>query len=110
MLKARVGEPELDSAGLAERLSARLGKAVALGWVRVTLHRARDQFIDLLVQEVAATLQDPSPAALIQELIELGLYERCRSTMKAPGPRVVVDCSSARSHGLQNHASDGNRS
>jgi DNA-directed RNA polymerase specialized sigma24 family protein len=85
VLKARVGEPDLDSAGLAERLSARLGKAVDLGWVRVTLHRARDQFIDLLLKEVAATLQDPSPAALVQELIELGLYERCRSTMKRRG-------------------------
>ncbi len=50
--------------------------------------RARDgfaKFIDLLVKEVAATLQDPSPAALIQELIGLGLYERCRSTMKRRG-------------------------
>lgn len=85
VLRARVDEPELDSAGLADRLSARLGKSVDAGWVRVNLHRARDQFIDLLLEEVAATLPDRSPEGLVQELIELGLYDRCRATLKRRG-------------------------
>ena len=85
VLKARVNEPELDSTGLAGRLSARLGKSVNAGWVRVNLHRARDQFINLLLEEIAATLPDRSPEGLVQELIELGLYERCRATLKRRG-------------------------
>jgi hypothetical protein len=85
VLRARVDEPELDSTGLAERLSAWLGKSVDAGWVRVNLHRARDQFIDLLLEEVAATMPDRSSEGLVQELIELGLYERCRTTLKRRG-------------------------
>jgi RNA polymerase sigma factor (sigma-70 family) len=85
VLRARVAEPDLDSAGLAERLSARLGKSVDAGWVRVNLHRARDQFIDLLLAEVAATLTDRSSEALVEELIELELYERCRATLRRRG-------------------------
>ncbi len=86
VLKARVDEPDLDSAGLAERLSARLGKQVDAGWVRVNLHRARDRFVNLLVDEVAGTLADPSREGLVAELIELDLYERCRPALERRGP------------------------
>jgi RNA polymerase sigma-70 factor (ECF subfamily) len=85
VLRTRTDFPELDAAGLAERLSARLGRTVDANWARVSLHRARDQFIGLLLEEVAAALADPSPEELERELIELGLYERCRPALRRRG-------------------------
>ena len=42
------------------------------------LHRSRDEFSQLLLQEVADTLDDPTRFDMEQELIELKLLEyRC---------------------------------
>jgi RNA polymerase sigma-70 factor (ECF subfamily) len=79
VLRARADHPELRSDAMAERLSARLGRAVNAGWVRQTLRRAREKFIDQLVEQVVHTLQRPTPDDLEQELGELGLLEYCRS-------------------------------
>jgi RNA polymerase sigma-70 factor (ECF subfamily) len=79
VLRARADHPELRSEALAERLTSRLGRAVNAAWVRQTLRRAREQFIDLLVEQVAQTLRCPTPGELEQELGELGLLEYCRS-------------------------------
>ncbi len=48
-------------------------------YVRQLLFRARDQFVDHLLAEVAGALPEPTPEALEAELIDLSLLEQCRS-------------------------------
>ncbi len=93
LLRLQAKKPELRSAQLAELLSAKLGRSFTAAGVRQLLHRAREVFGDLLVAEVARSLQvDPGDAEgntrVEQELIDLGLLfsyckkalERCRGS------------------------------
>ena len=73
VLRYRVEHPEARSPELAEGLSKQLGKPINAGAVRVMLHRARDAFADLLLDEVINSLADGSLDAAEQELIELDL-------------------------------------
>jgi hypothetical protein len=67
---------------MAEQLAPRLGKGVTADWVRKWLHAARAKFADLLLGEVAASLREPNPDALAQELIDLELFEYCRPALE----------------------------
>jgi len=87
VLKHRVDHPEQRSHEVAAALSPRLGKPVAAGWVRQTLHRARDQFVGFLLEEVATSLDQPSPDDLQQELADLRLLEYCRPVLERDGER-----------------------
>ena len=73
------------SAQLAARLSAEWGKPFTEDGVRQVLHRARQKFAELLVEEVARSLQTSEPEALERELIELGLLDYCRSALPGRG-------------------------
>ena len=68
--------------GMAEALGAELGKPLTPGGVRQTLHRAREKFADLLLEEVAHSLQSSDARKLEQELIDLGLLAYCRSAVE----------------------------
>lgn len=81
VLRLRADQPELRSAELAERLTAELGQAVSAGWVRKRLHQAREKFADLLLDEVAHSLETSSSNELEEELIELGLLDYCRENL-----------------------------
>jgi RNA polymerase sigma-70 factor (ECF subfamily) len=85
LLRLRTDNPQATSAELAEAFTKMGPKCVDATWIRVNLHRARDLFVDLLLKEVAATLDDPDPGRLESELIDLGLYEHCRSTLRRRG-------------------------
>jgi hypothetical protein len=68
--------PELPSAGSAERLTARLGKCFTAAHVRVTLQRAREKFAELLLDEV----EPPghcTGAEVDQELHALRMWNLC---------------------------------
>src|SRR5262249_31198486 len=52
--------PEMRSAEMSERLSEQLGKPVNAAWVRQMLHRAREKFADLLLEETLQTLREPT--------------------------------------------------
>jgi RNA polymerase sigma-70 factor (ECF subfamily) len=80
VLRLRVDRPELSSGDMAEELTRRLGHPVSSAWVRQNLHRAREKYADLLVEEVAQTLESPRADDLERELIELDLYEYCRAS------------------------------
>jgi RNA polymerase sigma-70 factor (ECF subfamily) len=82
VLRLRADHPEMRSPQMAELLSARMAKPVSADWVRQTLHRARDRFADLLIQQVAQTLREPSRAKLEEELIELSLLSYCRTALE----------------------------
>jgi hypothetical protein len=66
---------------MAEQLAARLGKPVSATSMRQTLHRARDRFAELLLDEVVQTLGRSAEEDLEQELIELNLLTYCQAAL-----------------------------
>ena len=82
VLRFRAQSPDVPSALMAEQLSARLGRPLTAAGVRQTLHRARDRFAELLLDEVACSLETDDPEKLEQELIDLGLLAYCRDALQ----------------------------
>ena len=82
VLRFRASHPKLTSGQMAEALSTQLRKPLTDAGVRQTLHRAREKFAELLLDEVARSLQTNDPLQLRQELIDLGLFEYCRPAME----------------------------
>jgi RNA polymerase sigma-70 factor (ECF subfamily) len=82
VLHFRSTHPHMHSQQMAEQLSLRLGTQVTAVWVRQTLHRARDRFIDLLVHLVLETMSQPTYDDLVEELGELGLLKYCEPVLK----------------------------
>jgi RNA polymerase sigma-70 factor (ECF subfamily) len=82
VLRLRVDSPALTSMQMAEQLSEKFGRPVKDNWVRQTLLRARAKYVDLLLDEVAASLHDPTGDQLEDELIVLGLLDACRSGLR----------------------------
>jgi RNA polymerase sigma-70 factor (ECF subfamily) len=78
VLHFRAANQEMRSAQMAVELSARLGKEVTAEWVRKWLHAAREKFAEFLLREVAASLREPDPDTVEQELIDLELYQYCK--------------------------------
>lgn len=74
VLRLKSDEPTLDSAALAERLTAQHDRPFTAVGVRQLLHRARERFGALLRAEVAATVPGGDADA---ELGELGLLVYC---------------------------------
>ena len=82
VLKTRSENPELRSAALAERVSTKLGRDVSAGNVRVLVHRARERFAEILVAAVRESLQSTDQEALEHELIDLNLWQYCKSLLR----------------------------
>jgi RNA polymerase sigma-70 factor (ECF subfamily) len=78
VLHYRAAHPEMRSAQMAEQLTGRLGKEVTGDWVRKWLHAARERFAEFLLDEVSASLQDATREAIVQELIDLELFQYCK--------------------------------
>jgi RNA polymerase sigma factor (sigma-70 family) len=82
VLHMRAEKVELRSTELAGVLSQQLNKPVTSSWVRQNLHRAREKFAEILVDEVAQTLVSPTLHDLELELIHVDLYEYCRPMLQ----------------------------
>jgi len=84
VLRFRSENPEASSAEMAVRLSEQLHPPCPLTetGIRKTLQRARAQFADALIEEVAHSLDHPTHDALEQELIALNLLSYCRSALQ----------------------------
>jgi RNA polymerase sigma-70 factor (ECF subfamily) len=78
VLHFRASHPEMRSATMAEQLTEKLVKKVSADWVRKWLHEARERFAALLLDEVTASLDGATEEAIIQELIDLELYQYCK--------------------------------
>jgi len=79
ILRARVDAPELTTKQLHVQLSETSHVRIpAEGSFRVYLHRARKRFAKLLTEQVALSIQDPTPENVEAELIDLGLHLFCR--------------------------------
>lgn len=73
VLRLAASRPEEDSKTLANHASTILGRPIRADAFRKQLSRARRLFAELLVKEVAQTLDFPVPALVEEELAELGL-------------------------------------
>jgi RNA polymerase sigma-70 factor (ECF subfamily) len=82
VLRMRVDQRELRSAQLAEQLSATLGRSITAGAFRQTVQRARHKYVNYLIKEVAASLEQPTPEEIEEELGDLELLEFCRPYLK----------------------------
>jgi RNA polymerase sigma-70 factor (ECF subfamily) len=82
VLRFRAEHPQLRSHEMAEQLSQLLGKPLTAAGVRKTLERARDRFADLLLDEIAEELCDPTVEHLEEELIDLNLLDHCRPALE----------------------------
>lgn len=78
VLQLRAAHPEATSDELAERLSEQLGRKVTPAAFRQQLHRARERFAEVLVQEIASALDQPDEQKIADELMALELYEYVR--------------------------------
>lgn len=81
----RVENPDVPSAKMAEQLSGALGKSLTAAWVRKALQRGHEKFAELLIAEVAISLEESTPEKLRAELQELDLLKYCRSALGRRG-------------------------
>jgi RNA polymerase sigma-70 factor (ECF subfamily) len=81
-LQYRTQNPKTSSSAMAEEFSRRQGKPLTSAGVRQTLHRARERFGELLIEEVARSLQTQDKAAVEGELAELGLLAYCQDAVQ----------------------------
>jgi RNA polymerase sigma-70 factor (ECF subfamily) len=81
VLVYRRDHPEERSDTMAEKLSQLLGKSLTAENVRQLLHRARERFADLLLEQVMHSLSQPSLAALQEELADLQLLQYCQPAL-----------------------------
>jgi DNA-directed RNA polymerase specialized sigma24 family protein len=86
VLHFRADHPDDSSAEMAEKFSARVGRPINAPAFRKALDRARDKFGDLLLDEIAQAIENPSRAALEDELSDLRLLEYCRSALERRAP------------------------
>jgi len=82
VLRFRADNPELHSHEMAASLGKRLAKTLSADWVRQMIHRARERFGELLLAEVADTLDNPDPDALADELADLELLQYCQASLE----------------------------
>jgi RNA polymerase sigma-70 factor (ECF subfamily) len=79
VLHFRAAHQDLRSDQMAKQLTTVLGKQVSADWVRRLLYRAHERFAELLMAEVTGSLgEHPSDESIVQELIDLELYQYCR--------------------------------
>jgi RNA polymerase sigma-70 factor (ECF subfamily) len=81
VLHWRVTHPAEPATRLAAELSERVGRPFTEGGIRQTLRRARQKFADLLLDEVARSLETTEMERIEQELIDLGLHTYCRPAL-----------------------------
>ncbi|HEV3383728.1 MAG TPA: hypothetical protein VG097_02875 [Gemmata sp.] len=81
-LQYRVENPEATSNAMAEHLTSCLGKPVNAALARKMVERAHIKFADLLLEEVAISLEASGPEELEKELNELDLLKYCRSALE----------------------------
>lgn len=79
ILTLRIERPDASIKELVETLESRTGRAISAATFRQRLHRARQQFADLLLEEIARGLDDPSWENVEEELRSLGLLEFLKS-------------------------------
>lgn len=81
VLRCRANNPALASDELAMMLTKQLGQPMTAAAFRQTLGRARERFADLLLDEVARSVDPPTAERVEDELLELNLLDYCRPAL-----------------------------
>jgi RNA polymerase sigma factor (sigma-70 family) len=81
VLRCRVDQPDLSSKQLAEQMAARLGKPITAAGVRQLLHRARERFAELLLDDIRQSLEGAPADQIAEELAELNLLKYCKDIL-----------------------------
>lgn len=81
-LSYRTKHADSSSEQMAKDLGKELGKPLTAAGVRQTIHRAREKFADLLIDEVGRSLETTNVDSIEQELIDLGLLSYCEDAIK----------------------------
>lgn len=82
VLRYRAEHPDDTSEEMAGRLGEQLKRELTAAGVRQSLHRARDRFADILLDQLTGALAEPTPDALAEELTDLGLLSHCRPALE----------------------------
>lgn len=82
VLRAQRDNPDLGAPQLAQRLTAKLGRPFTADGLRQALHRAREKFAALLLEEVERTLESPTADQLEEELIDQQLLTYCKKALE----------------------------
>jgi RNA polymerase sigma-70 factor (ECF subfamily) len=82
VLRFRVDQPDLPSGQMAEQLGARLNRTFTAAGVRQLLHRARERFAELLLDDVRQSLEGAPPEQVEEELAELNLLKYCQDALQ----------------------------
>jgi DNA-directed RNA polymerase specialized sigma24 family protein len=85
VLKYRIENPTIRSFQIAAHFAGKLGKPLTPEWARKRLCEAREKLGELIVNEVAMSLEHPTRDAIEQELIDLSLLEYCREHLARRG-------------------------
>jgi RNA polymerase sigma-70 factor (ECF subfamily) len=81
VLRIKTEHPQLRSQQIAQQLSQQQGKTYSESGVRQILHRAREKFGELLVDNVERALQTSDREALEELLVDLKLLEFCKPAL-----------------------------
>jgi RNA polymerase sigma-70 factor (ECF subfamily) len=81
-LRLRAEQPQLSSGQLAQILSTQLEGAITSDTLRQTVHRARDKFAQLLISEIARSIDSKQREPIEQELVDLDLLVYCKSALE----------------------------
>lgn len=82
VMQVKVENPQLKSPEIATLVSEKTGREVSTGNTRVILHRAREQFAELLVDEVQQSLDTNDTDRIADELRDLNLYPYCKPVLE----------------------------
>lgn len=82
VLTYRRDHPDERSEAMASALSQIMGKPLTAAAVRQSLHRARERFADILLEQVLHSLSDPTVDALHAELVDLKLLQYCEVALE----------------------------
>lgn len=86
VLRLRADRPELSSAEMAEATAAKLGRPMSAANLRQLLHRGRERFAELLLDEVCQSLETTDEARVLEELAELNLLKYCQDALARRKP------------------------
>jgi RNA polymerase sigma-70 factor (ECF subfamily) len=79
VLWVRSSHPDVPLTQLTEVVTKYLGRPMTYAGLRKALERARLSFVSVLIQELAASLTDPTPEQIERELIDLKLLQFCKT-------------------------------
>jgi RNA polymerase sigma factor (sigma-70 family) len=86
VLRLRIDNPDMQSPEMAARLTEQLGKPMSPDNIRKSLERSHGKFADLLIDQVAESLEGTSKGELQAELETLDLLKYCKSAFEKRPP------------------------